>query len=73
MTWNRIAFQLSSNSLPARNGGCVLTYWACPVRTLYDFFVESGVVEGRLKMGVERDDLKNFLNWMLKSHYFSDY
>ena len=51
----------------------MLTYWACPVRTLYDFFVESGVVEGRLKMGVERDDLKNFLNWMLKSHYFSDY
>ena len=43
------------------------------VGTLYDFFVESGAVEGRLKRVVERGDLKNFLNWMLKSHYFSDY
>jgi hypothetical protein len=43
------------------------------VGTLYDFFVESGGVEGRYKRVVERGVLENFLNWVVKSHYFSDY
>ena len=43
------------------------------VGTLYDFFVESVGVEGRFKRLVERGDLENFLNWLVKSYYFSYY
>jgi hypothetical protein len=41
--------------------------------SLYDFFVESGGVEGRYKKIVQRGILENFLNWVVKSRYFSVY